>query len=257
MISIAIFNEKGGVGKSTSVVNIASTLAQEFDKKVLILDCDKQCNATDYLLKDLKSKYSILDYFEEKCTLVESISDVSFVTKNGIVCIIPGDRRLNEYFESNDSASFGAIFELMKEFDYCLIDCPGSMNAVTNAVLDYVNFVLVPALADLDSLKGYSLLLDSVAEKKNINPSIKILGVFFNNVENFKPTDSYMIKKNTEALNKSIFISMIRRSSAIQQARMLYLPVCLYKNSKTASKVSKDYIKLVQEIITRIELGGD
>ena len=195
MDSIAIFNQKGGVGKTTSVVNFAACLEKEFKKKILVVDCDSQCNASSYLLtftdteEDAeKNDYTIEDYIDGEKDLLEIMNRVIVPVGRGQkltnIYVVRGTRRMDIIDMDDD------VFQrLMKEaeaekFDYVLFDCPANLTQPTLATLSAVQFVLIPITADIFCLSGYDLLLDNVNDiRKTVNINLQILGIFFNDMK--------------------------------------------------------------------------
>lgn len=259
MEKIVFFNQKGGTGKTVSTVNIASCLEKELKKKVMVIDCDPQINCTLYLLSQYEKeiKNDIISCIKGKTSIRESViqSEIPFrlgKTKELNIYVIPGSRQIDTYNIKNIKTLDKLLEEVKDEYDYCLFDCPPHLNNMTLSALATTNYVVVPALADTDSLCGYDFLIDTINQirESETNLSIKMLGIFFNNVEPNKALDKYIIEESLQHMSKSTFKTYIRRSSAISQARFYGKPINYYKPS---NNTTKDYIQLTKEIIKKIE----
>lgn len=260
MDSIAIFNQKGGVGKTTSVVNISACLEKEFKKKILVVDCDSQCNASSYLLtftdteeEAEKNDCTVEDYINGEKNLAEIMNRVIVPVgrkrKETNIYVVRGTRRMDVLDIEDD------VFQRMiKEaedckFDYVLFDCPANLTQPTLATLSAVRFVIIPITADIYCLSGYDLLLDNVNDiRKTVNINLQILGIFFNDMKSVRKLDKYMYVDNLENMEDVMFKSKIRSSAIVPEAGYMGVPIPYYK--KTVIK--DDYIELIKEIRRRI-----
>lgn len=268
-----IFNQKGGVGKSTSVVNIAGCLAGKLKKRVLVIDTDGQCTSTSYLSTiQGRPETTLLDYIKGE----ESLSDIIYtvvlekwdkkqrkkVLYKPNISLIPSD----DYFKTmTDSEAkelfnenlFVEMFERIEEnFDYCIIDCPGYISPLVECVLRTIDYILVPAFADVDSLMGFGDIINTKnrIQATSDNISLDILGVFFTSFTTTGSVNRQIRDMCLETMGEEIiFKSKIRRAAAILDARVLGLPVSLYKPHEP---VSEDYLALTKEIIKRIAERG-
>lgn len=257
MKKIVVFNQKGGTGKTSSTVNIAGCLEKNFGKKVLVVDCDSQINTTSYLLtqENCEPEKDVLDCIENNTPIEEVIKRVYFKIRKlqeSNIWLIPGSKRA-DFEDISDPMFFDKLIKpYEKEFDYCFFDCPANITNFTIAALSCSDYVIVPALADTDSLGGLDLLIDTInnIRESSININIKILGILFNNVESVNALSKYIINSCRENMGDMVFTSYIRHSSAVAQARFYGKPINYYKPS---AAVTKDYMLLTQEIIDKIE----
>lgn len=256
MKKIVCFNQKGGTGKSTSVVNICGCLDVEKNKKCLVLDCDSQMNSTSYLTtyQGLDSETSIVE-----CLNNQKISDTDIIPVNTFykreiatkISLIPASKEI-DYLDFEDLSVLSKLLEEYEsKYDYCFFDCPPHLSNLTLMALASADYVLIPALADTDSLGGYDSLIDTIngIRSSGLNLKIKILGIFFNNVESNKALDKYILDNFTSNMNENVFKTYIKRTSLIPQARFYGKPIAYYKPS---SDCEKNYLKLVNEMIRRI-----
>lgn len=254
MISIAVINQKGGVGKTTSVVNLAACLEKDKKKKVLVIDCDSQCNATSYLTTFFDDcEYDICDCIKGECSIDEAIMRVQMEWFGKVsdtnMYLVKGNTQMDTA-PITDENVFGELTEGLKGYDYLFYDCPANLTAPTLAALTAADFVLIPAEPDMDSLGGYSLLLDTVqAIRTTSNVGLKILGIFFTKVSAHAALDKYLFEQNRTALGDEIFKTYIRNTTVVPQARFMGKPVTYYK---ATSDVAGDYRALAGEMEKRI-----
>ena len=214
MKTISFINIKGGVAKTTSAIAFATLLAYEHNKRVLLLDCDKQGNATTALIKHDKIT---------GLTTADLLLDKNIDVKNAItntyyeVDLIPADFNL---LEANRKVLFETTsreFRLKRhlerisdKYDYCIIDCPPDVNiGVTNA-LAASDYVLIPIRADSYGFNGLNYTFDAVQEAQEINPNLKIAGCFLT-----------MLQSNTLL--------------AIRRTKKSYKPSCQPKKEKISA----------------------
>lgn len=256
MIKIAIFNQKGGTGKTTSTVNIAGCLEKDMGKKVLVVDCDSQMNATNYLLtqRNGEHEYDLIHCLKHKKETKDAILQVKLFARKEFdtnIYVLPGSIKMDA-MKINDCYSIRDVLKDVEEdYDYCLFDCPAHLSDITIAAFSCADYIIVPAFGDTDSLDGYDLLLNTVNQIRDseTNIGLKILGIFFNNTESIKALDNYIINGCRETMGEIVFDASIRRSSAIGQARYYGKPVNYYKQTSTAAK---DFLRLTGEIMERI-----
>lgn len=261
MVKIGIFNQKGGVAKTTSTFNIAGYLAKNFNKKVLIIDTDPQANLTKSMLSE--SEFGENDFTLVDC--IENDTDVNEVIKTSLlrsrgnakpkdlgIDVLPTERKMIATKVENDNV-FQKLFEgIKKEYDYVLIDFPPFLSEITVSVLTSVDYIIVPASVDYDSLSGYGELLDTINTIKlnGLNEKIEILGIFltmFNKNETF---DKYVYEDCKNNFGEQLFTTTIRRSTQAKQSSYFGTPLSWFK---PYCNVAKDYEELTNEIVKKIE----
>jgi len=196
MRTIAIMNNKGGVAKTTTAVNLAADLAIDHGARVLVIDADSQANATSFLGGDrdavgmaslLRGEICSGTPLELQRTNVENVRLVAGsadlmdldLTKAGedlvdVQCL----RKLRGYLEETaaEPEELAAVLGGVA-FDYCLIDCPPAFNAASAAALVAADAVLIPAKLDAFALEGMVALTRQIANMRKINPALRLLGV--------------------------------------------------------------------------------
>ena len=259
--SIAIFNQKGGVGKTTSTVNISACLEKEHKAKVLIVDCDSQCNATDYMLTyvEPKPELTIEDYLSGKAGLDELMVRISTTFRGHLkdtdIYLLPGTNNM-DMLDIPDLEFFKTVTKKAEEdkFDYVFFDCPANLTAPTIAALTASDYVLTPARAsDFNSLKGYGLIIDTVQRiQSTSNLGLKILGIFFNEASDTRGLDKYLTHDGN-SMGDITFKQRIRSAAAVSDAIFFGRPLVYYKPT---APVTQDFIALTKEMIKKIKKGA-
>ena len=183
MKKLSILNIKGGVGKTTSTINLASTLAEE-GKKVLIVDIDAQSNSTMlFKVYDIDA-LSVSDILLDKnINVIDVIKDTDFdnidILPSNISLAFTEKKILLDVTRNQQNRLKKALEQVEDKYDYCLIDCPPSLNMITINALVASDEVIVPIKIDKFALDGLGYLLDSIDEVKDeFNPNLKFLGCF-------------------------------------------------------------------------------
>ncbi len=239
---ITITNQKGGVGKTTTTLNIAYGL-REHKKKVLLIDLDAQGNLS--LSCNTNNDYSIMDVMQGT-----NIKDAIGTTTEGID-IIESDPNL--IYAEKEIKTINALKEQLDKvkdnYDYILIDTPPAMNVLTTNALVSADKVIIPTLADLYSLQGLTQLHEQIKVIQTKNPNLKIQGILINkNQERLKLSknlEDYFIQY-AKKLDTKVFKARIRESVVIRENQVNNTN--LFKADKH-SKVKKDYEDLIKEII--------
>lgn len=259
MKKIAFFNQKGGVGKTSACVNIAGCLCKIFDKRVLVVDCDSQGNATSYLLTENTEpiEYTLTDLFAGvDVKFSEIVKPVIMTLKQKKeperigIDVIPISRAIDRVNIKELTVLKDFLAEQEDNYDYCLLDCPPHLSDMSLNALCAADFVVVPSQADPDSLSGYSMLVDSINEirQSGYNVGVEILGVMVNNITPHLALDRYMYQMFRDGFKKMLLLQPIKRSTDVAQARFFGKPLCYYKPN---SPITEDYISLTEEIISR------
>ena len=268
MIKIAFLNQKGGVGKTTTAVNIAAVIGKELNKRVLVVDCDCQRNATQYLLsaeEENEEEYTITDYLDDIPTLT-LVKHVKMENRGKLedtnICVIPADSDMSEFRLPDIHIISKMLDEVDSRFDYCIIDMPPQFSGLSSisanegdysialSALVACDYVVVPANASRFSISGYDDLLESInlIRNKGWNVNLKMLGMVLNNVNYQRGTQKYITDLNMQN-NQDTFKHCIKSASVIEQAEYFGKPVCYYaKRSPSAI----EYIALAKEMIKRI-----
>ena len=217
MKKIAVFNQKGGVGKTTTVFNLAGCLSKR-GYRILVVDCDPQHNITNSLhmesMDQVELTYTLTDVLSEKVMLQEAVYTSMIRTRGNAkpkdlgIHFVPSDRRLSSLTLNDGDILKKALADLEDAYDYVLFDCPPGLSDIIINALVASDYILVPVGADKDSLDGYGELIDTVQTivSNKINPDLKILGVFMTLVSSRDPFDQYLYDDQTAELCQEIAI---------------------------------------------------
>lgn len=257
MKRIAVFNQKGGCAKTTTVVNLAGILSKR-GYKILVVDCDPQANASSTLLmeNDENDVPTIVDVLSGHININEAVQVAYLRTRgNGKpkdvgISVIPAERGLSAVDLASESVLADAIHDLIGEYDYILFDCPPYISVFTINILAASDYVLVPATVDKDSLDGYGELVKTIYTLKCNGVDLKILGVFLTLLNQRESFDQYICRQCAKIFGDEYIPVSIRRHTFAKQASLFGRPLCYYRPS---SPVSKDYDALVDNILERIK----
>ena len=272
MYKIAIFNRKGGVGKSSITLNLAATLFKTLEKHVLVVDCDAQNDTADNLLAygyDSEQIPTYLDYINGLHSVEECIVPV-FINKgrNGREMIIESDLSVItvgkgiDNVEVNDITSLrDMIAEVPNNYDYCLFDCPPQQTQGVYLALCAADYVLVPIdTGDIDSFKGWNKVLEIIDQLKEdgINPTLRIIGIVMNKFTTGRSIHKYLSSEFGDSFEEVVFRTKLRNATDVEQAKFFRQPVVYYKPN---SPVARDYESLAIELDERIvqmskKIGG-
>ncbi len=261
MIKIGIFNQKGGVGKTTSTINIGGFLAKKYKKKVLLVDTDPQANLSKSLLQETNfsdEDLTLVDILEGKANVNDVIKTALIKTRANAkakdvgIDIIPTKREMI----ATEIASEKVISELVvnsleNQYDFLIYDCPPFLSNITVSVLASCDYVIVPASVDIDSLGGYSELVDTINALKinGINKDIKILSIFLTMFKKNEKFDRYIYDECKENFGSQFSLQTIRRSTQVKQANFWGTPLSWFKSK---SNPAKDYEALTDELMIKL-----
>jgi len=248
--TIAISNQKGGVGKTTTSINLGACLAMS-GMKTLIIDLDPQANATSGLGLHIDSEYSIY-----RALMGEGAS-------NGIIRSTAVD---NLQIISSDINLIGAEIELLSmdnrefmlkkviesipdDFDFVIIDCPPSLGVLTVNGLTAANSVIIPLQTEYYALEGLKQLMDTIERiRGSYNPSLEIEGVLFTMYDGRTTLSNQVVQEVRSHYKSNIFKTVIPRNIRVSEAPSHGLPITMYD---AKSKGADAYIDLARELITK------
>ena len=253
---ISIINQKGGVGKTTTVINLAAGLAQQ-EKKVLVIDLDPQGNATTGLgLSNLENSgqtiYGVLNGTKSIPDVIKKteFKNLDIITSNvdlsGLEVETAGDSerafilkvKLAAYL--NDSKGF---------YDYILIDCPPSLSLLTVMALVSSHSLVVPLQTEFFALEGLTQLMKTIERiKVSLNPELKIRGILLTMYDKRNKLSSQVEKEARDYFNDKVYLTVIPRNVRLSEAPSHGMPVLIYDKSCVGSR---SYFNFTDEFINQ------
>lgn len=252
--AIAIFNQKGGVGKTTTNINLSACLALK-GKKVLVVDIDPQGNTTSGIGITKRN----LDY-----TLYDVLINEDFDVRNAILktktknlSIIPASVDLSGAeielvnIEGREKTLKKAIDRLRADYDYIFIDCPPSLGLLTINSLTAVDSVLIPIQCEFYALEGVSQLMNTIElVRKNMNPNLKISGVILSMFDGRTNLSIQVVNEVKKYFGALVYSTVIPRNVRLAEAPSYGMPVVKYDPSSTGAKA---YQRFAVEFLQREE----
>lgn len=258
MRTIAIYNRKGGVGKTTTTAVMAYCLANRHRKRVLVIDGDSQGNISTYFGVRPEEGQSLMDLLEGSHEPLWE--DLIAPTTNPRIHIIPADNRLMMADLSSiedGRCNPGAIEDLCSAIaedngmDYVLIDCPPGLNAAGAAAMRAADDIIIPAEMEGFSAIGARDVVGQVEDARKVNPRLRIAGVLATKWRNTEPEQAML--RGLRGLGLPVFRQVIRLSAPVPSAMvdgenlLVYSPTCA---------ASVDYKRAVQEYLDGLRGGG-
>ena len=245
---ISVFNQKGGVGKTATVVNLAACLTR-LGKKVLVVDFDPQANATRYLLSKTPER-TVLHCLQGKALIEDAICKTDLDRLD----LLPSDIMLSE----TEAALTGEskretllkerLGRIIRSYDYILIDCQPSLGLLPVMALAASTDVIVPVECQFLSLKGLHDLLETVQlAKEKFNSHLDLMGILCTKFHARSKANQEVLRYVQELLAEElpVFRSVIPRDVKAEEAPSHSMPLCLYSPS---SRALKAYFKLAREV---------
>mgnify|MGYP005860412977 CR=1 FL=1 len=248
---IAIANQKGGVGKTTTSVNLAASLAV-LEQKVLLVDADPQGNATTgvgYDLKELKATIyeCLVDGLEPKEAILKTDIENMFLLPSNIDLVGAELEMLN--FEEKESVMAKMLAKVKDEYDYILIDCSPSLGLLTVNSLAAANSVMIPVQCQYFALEGLGKLLNTIKIiKSKLNPALEIEGFLLTMYDSRLRLANQIYEEVKRPFRDLVFTTVIQRNVKLSEASSYGKPVLLYDAD---SKGSINHMQLAQEIVEK------
>lgn len=249
--TIAIANQKGGVGKTTTAINLSAALAAK-EKKVLVIDSDPQGNTTSGFgidKNDLDNTIYELILGEcsiEECIIKDVVSGISVIPANVNLAAVEIELigvEKKEYILKNE------VDWVKDRYDFIIIDCPPSLNMLTINAMTTADTVLVPIQCEYYALEGLSQLIHTVnLVKERLNPKLDMEGVVFTMYDTRTNLSMQVVENVKSHLNQNVYETVIPRNVRLAEAPSHGLPINLYDPKSAGADA---YMHLADEVINR------
>ena len=255
MKTIAVANQKGGVGKTTSAINLSAGFAVK-GYKTLLIDLDMQRNTT----------MSFFDLTDITITLADvlmgakerkPITDALYNTDIENLDLIPSSiqlGKLDRVSQFDENYRLKDALENLKEYDFAVIDCPPSLGSALTQAFLASDFVLIPIKADYFALEGVIDLIDTINSIKRANPHLDVLGAFVTDFDVRVGICGQTLRQAQEWFKEKLFDTVIRRNAKLTTAPALRQTI--YEHAPN-SYGSEDYLNLIEEVLERLRSSNN
>ncbi len=248
---VAIANQKGGVGKTTTTVNVSACIAA-MERKVLLVDIDPQSNATSALgfdkEKEHLSTYDILIGSAEPSSSIKETALSYLKVMPSDINLVGAEIELVD-IENRESLLKSALTKIKDEFDFIFIDCPPSLGLLTVNALVSADSVLVPVQTEYFALEGLGQLLNTISRvKRSLNANLELEGVLLTMYDSRLKLSNQVVEEVRRYFDQRVFKTVIGRNVRLSEAQSFGKPIILYD---AASLGAKHYMELAKELMGR------
>jgi chromosome partitioning protein len=248
---IAIANQKGGVGKTTTAINLSASLANQ-SQKVLVIDTDPQGNTTSGFGVDKNNlDHTLYELILGECSIKDSI--IKEVVPN--VSLLPSNINLAAAeieligIDKKEFILKSEVDYVKDQYDYIIIDCPPSLNMLTINAMTTANSVIVPIQCEYYALEGLSQLIHTInLVKQRLNPTLEMEGVVFTMFDGRTNLSIQVVENVKQNLSHYIFRTMIPRNIRLAEAPSHGLPIHLYDSRSAGAEA---YMQLAEEVLEK------
>ncbi len=250
MRTIALINQKGGVGKTTTAVNLGACLAK-LDKSVVLIDLDPQGNSSSWLNVNIyELEKSMFNVFHDSMPICEILLDTcveNMWIAPSNVTLAAVERTLANKLE-NDTILKKSISPLLDHYDYIILDCPPSLGLLTVNALSAVREVFIPLETKVLALNGLVTLVNTVnLVKDRLNPFLEVTGIVACMFDIRTSLSNKVVEKIKDKFHDKLFKSIIRESTQLAECPISGQPITLYA---PYSRGTQDYMALAKEVIS-------
>ena len=253
---IAIFNQKGGVGKTTTNVNISACLAAK-GKKTLVIDIDPQGNTTSGFGIDKTSlEYSMYDLIigsasVEQCILQTNRENLYIIPSS--VQLAGAEIELTD-MEERETTFKKAIMDIRQEYDYIFVDCPPSLGLLTINALTAVDSVLIPIQCEYYALEGVSQLMNTIELiRNNLNPDLAIQGVVLSMFDGRTNLSIQVVDEVKKYFRGKVYTTLIPRNVRLAEAPSYGMSIIEYdpksKGAEAYMELTEEFLDLEEDVI--------
>ena len=250
---ISIANQKGGVGKTTTAINLSTILAKK-GKKVLLIDADPQGNGTSGLGINKEQKFSVYDVLIEDIEVENTLQKTQI--KNLDLCPsninLAGAEVQLVSMEDREYRLKTKLDNIRNKYDFIIIDCPPSLGLVTLNAFTASNSVLIPVQCEYYALEGLGQLLNTIElVKKHMNKDIKVEGALLTMYDARTNLSNQVVKEVKRYFEDKVYKNVIPRNVKLSEAPSYGMPITIYdpssKGAKSYEKFAKEFLKANEE----------